>query len=502
MSIAQFVLESAEGTLRVLSGYQYQEPPADAKRFSAGRPSGGLPPKVDLREWMTTVEDQGQTNTCTANATAGAYEYLMKRHLGDDAYDVSRMFIYYNARTQSGGEIADEGAVLVDVIEGLRQHGACAEDSWPFELDTVNDEPHADAYTEAESFLVEDVQLVPTDLDEWRGALAEGYPIIFGISLYDSFYKQRRPGLVPMPTQQESQLERHGGHAMLCVGYSDADEVFIVRNSWGAEWGDQGYCYMPYGYLMDPRQNDGDSWIIRQVEVVDEEAGWGDEESVLTEVGTFLAEMDEDAYGELVDAMGEVAFERRIALLFVAVAAADGEVDDAELAQAALLLQPVLDSLSSSMSPEKLLRKAQALFDGDDAEDLIGETIVLFAEHVPADVLASLLGQLREVVEAGDGEDEDETEVLDAIVVAWQVEEFVSDEAEVEGEEEGEESDESEEDEESDEEDADESEDEESEDEESEEEESEEEDSEDDEGYEEEEESEDDEEYEEEEEQR
>ncbi|MBW0117246.1 C1 family peptidase [Pseudonocardia abyssalis] len=426
MSIAQYVLENAEGALRVLSGYRQQEPPADAKRFAGRRSASGLPPKVDLREWMTEVEDQGQTNTCTANATAGAYEYLMKRHLGEDAYDVSRLFIYYNARAGSGEDVVDEGAVLVDVIDGLRRHGACAETSWPFDTDVVNGEPDADAYTEAESFLVEDVQLVPTDLDAWRSALAEGYPIIFGISLYDSFYQHRRPGLVPMPTQRESQLAQHGGHAMLCVGYSDADDVFIVRNSWGAEWGDQGYCYMPYAYLMDPAQNGGDSWIIRQVEVLDEGAGWGDEESVLTEPGTFLAEMDDETYGELVDAMGEVAFERRMALLFVAIASADGEVEDAELAEAALLLQPVLDSLESSMSPEKLLRKAQSLYDGDDGEDLVGETIVLFAEHIPTDVLGSLSGQLRQVVEAGDGEDEDETEVLDAIVAAWQVEELVA----------------------------------------------------------------------------
>lgn len=291
---------------------------------------------------------------------------------------------------------------------------------------------------------------MPTELDAWKSALAEGYPIIFGISLYDSFYQHRRPGLVPMPTQRESQLAQHGGHAMLCVGYSDADEVFIVRNSWGAEWGDQGYCYMPYAYLMDPAQNGGDSWIIRQVEVLDEEAGWGDEESVLTEPGTFLAEMDDETYGELVDAMGDVAFERRMALLFVAVASADGEVEDAELAEAALLLQPVLDSLESSMSPEKLLRKAQNIYDGDDGENVIGETIVLFAENVPTDVLASLLGQLRQVVEAGDGEDEDETEVLDAIVTAWQVEELVTGDGEESGDDDSEEDEEEDSDEEDD----------------------------------------------------
>ena len=384
---------------------------------------------------MTEVEDQGQTSSCTANATAGAYEYLMKRHLGDDAYDVSRLFIYYNARAQSGEEGEDGGAVLQDVIAGLQEHGACSEETWPFDPDLLLDEPDEDSYTEAQSFLVEDVALVETSLDAWKGALAEGNPIIFGINLYGSFDKQRKPGMVPMPTDKESSRESHSGHAMLCVGYSDTDEVFIVRNSWGSDWGDGGYCYMPYRYLMDPKQNDGDSWIIRQVEVLDEEAGWGDDESLLVEASTFLDEMDEDEYGEFLDAMGDVAFERRLALLFVGMAAADGEILDDELDAAADLLQPVLDSIGSSMSPQKLLRKAMNILTAEEGSDVVAETIELFAEHVPAETLASILGQLQEIVEAGDGEDEDETELFNDLVAAWQIEDLVTEEDADEGEE-------------------------------------------------------------------
>ena len=94
--------------------------------------------------------------------------------------------------------------------------------------------------------------MVPTELEAWKQVLAEGYPIIFGLSLFGSFDKQRKPGYVPEPSEGETGRESHGGHAMLAVGYSDPDEMFIVRNSWGPDWGDKGYCYIPYDYNDEP----------------------------------------------------------------------------------------------------------------------------------------------------------------------------------------------------------------------------------------------------------
>lgn len=111
--------------------------------------------------------------------------------------------------------------------------GACSENTWPYEIDKYSEQPPEEAYEEAANFVVEDMQLVPVSLDAWKQALAEGHPIIFGLSLFNSFDAQRKPGLVPAPTPSEVSRESHSGHAMLCVGYSDPDKVFIVRNSWG-----------------------------------------------------------------------------------------------------------------------------------------------------------------------------------------------------------------------------------------------------------------------------
>src|SRR5262245_57119443 len=106
-----FTFTQADGSQRIVRGYKYAAPKASAKRFVAGSSHlARLPPKVDLRSHMTPVEDQQDTNSCAANATAGAYEYLVKRHLGEGAYDVSRLFIYYNARAVDDPDnIEDEG---------------------------------------------------------------------------------------------------------------------------------------------------------------------------------------------------------------------------------------------------------------------------------------------------------------------------------------------------------------------------------------------------------
>src|SRR5262245_15791820 len=238
------VIERADGTTRKLHGYKYAARPDGAKDYEPGKIES-LPAKVDLRPQMTDVENQGQLNSCVANAVAGAYEYLAKRHLGDASYDVSRLFVYYNARKREGAEQEDEGSMISDAVDSLKESGACSENTWPYDEQAVSEEPAPEAYDEASRFLVESSEMVPTDLDAWKHALAEGYPIIFGCLLFNSFDAQRK-GKIPMPSAREAGREEHGGHAMLCVGYSDPDRVFIVRNSWGPDWGDKGYCYMPY----------------------------------------------------------------------------------------------------------------------------------------------------------------------------------------------------------------------------------------------------------------
>ena len=444
---SSFVISRPDGSERRVSGYRYAAPRPGTQRYSAAKSRvDKLPPKVDLRPRMTPVENQGGTNSCVANAVAGAYEYLAKRHRGDDAYDVSRMFIYYNARKRSGSESEDEGSVIADAIESLREHGACSETTWSYDEESVNEEPSEDAYEEASQFLVEEMQHVPTELDAWRHCLAEGYPIIFGISLFKSFDQHRHPGVVPMPSASESSRESHGGHAMLCVGYSDPDKLFIVRNSWGPDWGDGGYCYIPYGYLTNEKFNSGDSWIIKQLENVDFDSGtWGDDSSLVGELDTELGKMSEEDFSAMLEAMGEVPLEHRLGLVFLHGADADGEISDEEIEEIANYLQRTFDQLGSRYNPAKVLKNCLRSLDN---QELLDESVALLGEYLPKPALASITSSLQEVIGVNGLSDEEESFVFE-LVEAWQIEESLhAQEEDEEDESEDEESEESEEEEE------------------------------------------------------
>lgn len=443
-----FTLERADGSSRAVSGYRYAKPKSGSKTYQVADKK--LPAKVDLRKKMTEIEDQGEVGSCVANATAGAYEYLAKMHTGED-YDVSRLFIYYNARYIESEEdesaIEDEGCLVQDAIEGLKQYGACSEDTYPYNIKKVNKEPHAEAYEEAANFVVEDMVHIPLKLDAWKSCLAEGYPIIFGISLFASFDKQRKKGVVPVPSPKEAQRESHDGHAMLVVGYSDVDQVFIVRNSWGEEWGDNGYCYIPYDYMMNEKYNDGDAWIIRQLENMDfnsDEYWSDDDESVIGDYDSELANMSEEDYEEMLDAMGDYPLEYRIALLFLNVADADGDLSDEELDAISEYMEETLEKLGVDMSAKKILRNAKKHMDD---EDLLEESITLMGTHLSNEMLAKIHNDLEEVIGVDDLSDE-ESEFIERLVEEWQIEsdEDEDDEEDEEEDEEDEDEDEDEDD--------------------------------------------------------
>jgi len=242
----------------------HQVTPAKVSKFEPNIDE--VPEKVDLRKYMTAVEDQSQTNSCCANAVAGAYEYINKRQAmqrGDSIADISRMFIYYVGRKkdqQSFGEDfsvqpKDEGMTLGGAISALEMKGACLEKNWPFELSRVNARPSPDCFNEAVQFKISESKKVPVDLDAMRECLAEGMPIIFGLKLTAQFFRPLPGGGIQTPDPNDPQSSEHGLHAMLIVGYNDRQEVFIVRNSWGTSWGDRGYGYVPYDYICNSNFN-------------------------------------------------------------------------------------------------------------------------------------------------------------------------------------------------------------------------------------------------------
>ncbi|MFA5389289.1 MAG: C1 family peptidase [Candidatus Omnitrophota bacterium] len=238
--------------------------------YSAIRPVVRLPAKTDLREFCSIVENQGMLGSCTANALAGNLEYLDKRGLSDsvsrrrrltesDYTDVSRLFIYYNERVLENTVDYDSGASLRDGIKTLRKHGACWEKTWPYLIERFTRKPSKKCYLEAKKHRIESYHRI-NSLPEMLSCLAEGYPFVFGFTVYESFQSQAvaKTGIAHMPRKKEKAL---GGHAVLAVGYNQKDKRFLVRNSWGTKWGKDGYFTMPYEYL---ETLSADFWTIRK----------------------------------------------------------------------------------------------------------------------------------------------------------------------------------------------------------------------------------------------
>jgi hypothetical protein len=300
------------------TGYKFMRPNPKARQFKTNQELT-LPATVDLRPFLSPIEDQQDTNSCTANAVAGAYEYLIKRHLSPgEHYDVSRLFIYYNGRLRDGSAHQDEGSSIQYAMEGTQRFGACSENTWPFKKKLVCARPPAQSYKEASQFAVSEMEQIATDLVQWKRCLAEGYPIVFGCALFESFDDCNKVGgVVRMPGGKELNRGEHGLHAMLCVGYSDVESVFIVRNSWGTEWGDKGYCYIPYNYLMNKSLNDGDNWVMRATQAIPTpEATWSNEDKPVTNGGLGVAFLINEVAPVLLDALATAFFNHAKALEF------------------------------------------------------------------------------------------------------------------------------------------------------------------------------------------
>jgi C1A family cysteine protease len=219
-----------------------------------------LPKSIDLRPICPPVEDQGQLGSCTANALAGALEFLEVKDKVPYT-DLSRLFIYYNERVIEHSVRSDSGAMLRDGIKTLAKQGVCSEKRWPYIISRFRVKPTSTCYKQALNHRITSYQRLLT-LDEMRSCLAEGFPFVFGFTVYESFETQQvaQTGVVPMPQPTERSV---GGHAVLAVGYSDDDKRFIVRNSWGTGWGMQGYFSMPYDYLSNSSLSN-DFWTIRR----------------------------------------------------------------------------------------------------------------------------------------------------------------------------------------------------------------------------------------------
>lgn len=218
-----------------------------------------LPTKVDLRSSPNCpqVYDQGELGSCTANAGCNAYRFL------DKTYAPSRLFLYYNERAQDGDIPSDAGSSLSECVRALETFGVCKETTWPYNISKFAMKPLATAFTEAKQHMLLQAHQVNQNINDMKSCLASGSPFILGILVYASFESVHAAstGIIPMPAAHEQLL---GGHAVLCVGYDDSKQWWIIMNSWGSGWGAKGFFYLPYAYLTTARLA-SDFWALQKV---------------------------------------------------------------------------------------------------------------------------------------------------------------------------------------------------------------------------------------------
>ncbi len=238
---------------------------------------------VDLREWCSPVEDQGALGSCTAHAGAGVIEYYERKSFGRHM-DASRLFLYKVTRNLMKMK-GDTGAYLRNTMGAMVLFGVPPEEYWPYREDEkeFDQEPPAFCYAFAQNY--QTVKYFRHDppgtkaeeiLGKVKGHLSKGHPAMFGFTVYNSIEQAEKTGRIPFPSPKE---KIEGGHAIVAVGYDDKMKIknkygkietsgaLLIRNSWGKGWGEEGYGWLPYDYVLKGLAED--FWSVLKKEWID-----------------------------------------------------------------------------------------------------------------------------------------------------------------------------------------------------------------------------------------
>ncbi|MGD2251135.1 MAG: C1 family peptidase [Candidatus Methanofastidiosia archaeon] len=244
-----------------------------------------IPPKVELKKWCSPIENQGTLGSCTAHAAMGIVEYFEKRAFGKHL-DGSRLFVYKATRNLMG-VTGDTGAWLRSTMGALVLCGTPPEKYWKYtdKKPDFDEEPPSFVYAVADNYQAvkyfchdpRGVKLHPNNvLGSVKKYLAAGIPSIFGFYGFSSFNQTNVTGGIPYPCPGERAKWAHG---VAAVGYDDTKKIknsecdiqttgaLLIRNSWGTKWGDNGYGWLPYEYVLNRLAVD--FWSLLKMEWVD-----------------------------------------------------------------------------------------------------------------------------------------------------------------------------------------------------------------------------------------
>jgi C1A family cysteine protease len=220
----------------------------------------GQAAKVDLRSFASPIRNQGNMGSCTAFAGTGLMEMVLNikgaKAAGKKVKHLSPLFFYYaerQAMEESGdspkatkndtGASSGLAATTAIKVGAVREEDAPYKDGKP----GIAWKPSPELFEAAGEYKFKSKKRINT-IQGMKAALAAKKPFVFGLVLYKSHMTEAvaKTGDLPLPAKGEDII---GGHAVVCVGYDDAKQAFIVRNSWGTGWGDKGYFYMPYEFF-------------------------------------------------------------------------------------------------------------------------------------------------------------------------------------------------------------------------------------------------------------
>jgi C1A family cysteine protease len=221
---------------------------------SDGRRS--LPRDVDLRDCCPPVVDQADLATSSAHAAVLMAQYFERRASGK-LITPSRLFVHYNAQRISGSQ-QDARVSLRSAVKAMLRFGLPPERHWPYEPERVDRTPDGFVYGLSRMLrrclylrLDGRTQSGEETLDAVRSFLASGFACVCGFQL-PSTVSDLPEIYFPVPRD-----DCNDGHAVLVVGYDNDRWIrsekgaFLVQNSWGKQWGDAGYGWLPYAYVQD-----------------------------------------------------------------------------------------------------------------------------------------------------------------------------------------------------------------------------------------------------------
>jgi len=239
-----------------------------------------LPPSADLRPWCSEIEDQGALGSCTAHAGVGLIEYYERKAFGTHI-DASRLFLYKVTRNLLGWT-GDTGAFIRTTMGAMVLFGVPPEKYWPYIIADFDKEPSAFCYAFGQNYqAIRYYRLDPlgtlskTLLQRIKAYLAAKMPSMFGFTVFSSIRQASTTGKIPFPCPGERIL---GGHAVVAVGYDDGMKIknticgrettgaLLIRNSWGTGWGENGYGWLPYEYVLQGMARDW--WTVIKKEYV------------------------------------------------------------------------------------------------------------------------------------------------------------------------------------------------------------------------------------------